>query len=523
MLDTLIHGAEIYDGVAKEPLKAQAVGIKDGRIAHIGEDLGANAAAKRVDGSGCLLSPGFIDSHASTGLGYLFEKGADNKLFQGVTCELIGNCGTSTAPVGPHLVETMERLSGEIGFPFIWRTLGEYFEKVEDFGLPINLATLAGHSTLRGGALADWKKVSDDERQAMCRALADAMQDGAYGMSSGLIYAPGCYADTQELIDLGKVVAEHGGFYASHIRDERTKLEEAVQEAMDIGKGAGIPVLVSHLKAADSQNWGKIPKVLKQIEDFRAEHDLKVQVDVYPYTAVSTKLRAFLPKDILKDGVEALPEKLLQEDWQQRCVAYLEERGTHLDQMIIISEDIPGTVGKAVTEIAADWQMDAPNAAIELCRRNPDTWMVYHCMSEEDMDAAVLWQDAMVCSDSWSYPWNAPKQIGNPHPRTFGAFSRYLDRYVFSGNKLTYAEAIKKITSIPADFIGLKQRGRLQQGYWADLLLLDPGEFADNATYANPRQFSDGVNYLWLNGTSAIVEGEKVDDKCGRALRFGRD
>jgi len=520
MLDTLIVGASVYRGEGGEP-EQLAVGIENGRIAHVGEVPAGPAARETLDAKGKWLSPGFLDSHASTGLGYLRKGAADNKLYQGVTFELIGNCGTSTAPIGPKLESVMHGQGAKIGFAFDWHSLGEYFERVDDFGLPIGLGTLVGHSTLRHGSLEDWESISDDELEEMCAALDTAMREGAFGMSSGLIYPPGCFAKTAELIELGKVVARHGGFYASHIRDERSGVEDAVGEALAIGAGARIPVLVSHLKAADKQNWGKVPALLEKIERFRSEEGLEAIVDVYPYTAVSTKMRAFLPKDILADGIKAVSQKLENQDWIERSVAWIEGRETDLDSMMVISEDIPDTVGKSVTEIAEMWGTTPPLAACELVRRNPETWMVYHCISETDMDTAILWPDAIVCSDSWSYPVNAATDIGNPHPRTYGAFSRFLARYVFDRPLLSYGDAIRKITSQPADFMGIRDRGRIREGYRADLLLLDPDRFADNADYQHPRRFTDGVDHLWIAGKPAIAGGTIVNDKLGSVVRPG--
>jgi len=195
------------------------------------------------------------------------------------------------------------------------------------------------------------------------------------------------------------------------------------------------------------------------------------------------------------------------------------DRETGLDDMIVISEDIPGATGKNVTEIGAMWDMTPQQAACELVRRVPETWVVYHCISQKDMDAAIMWEDAVICSDSWSYPVNAKTSIGNPHPRTYGAFSRFLDRYVFDTGMLSYGEAVKKITSQPADFIGLKNRGRIEEGYRGDILLMNPNGFADNATYQNPRRFSEGVVHLWINGLQAITDGVITNDTCGRIVR----
>lgn len=518
MLDYMITGAEVYDGDGGDPAMV-AVGISGDRIAYVGEPLGAGAARETIDGRGMLLSPGFIDVHASTGLGYFFDHAGDHKLYQGVTTELFGNCGTSPGPIGPHLEATMRRLSEKIGFPFAWRSLAEYFAQIEARGLPLNVASLVGHSTLRGGALPHWETVTPDQHTAMETQLAQAMVDGAFGLSSGLIYPPGCFAHIDELIALARVARHHGGFYASHIRDERDQVGQAVDEALEIGRAARIPVLVSHLKAADRPNWGKIPDILATIERVRAEHDLKVAVDVYPYTAVSTKMRAFLPKELLADGIEAVPAKLAEAAWRERCRDHVIERQTDFDNMVIISDEVPDTAGKSVARIAAERGQSAADAACDLVAANPELWMVYHCIDEADMDAAMLWPDAMVCSDSWSYPVNAPHQIGEPHPRTYGAFSRFLKRYVFDRSMLTYGAAVRKATAMPADFIGLVDRGRIRVGGKADILLLNPGTFADNATYLQPRSFSSGVSYLWLNGKLSFRQGVPTNDLNGALLR----
>lgn len=515
LLDVLIKDAEVFDGKGGEG-KRTSVGILGDRIAYMGPALGAQAAKVTVDAKGCWLSPGFIDSHASTGLNYLREQAADHKIFQGVTLELIGNCGTSTAPIGPKLQQTMDQKAEQIGFTFNWSSLHSYFEQVENVGLPINLATLVGHSTLRAGFVEEWKHPKKQEFQQMCAALEEGMQQGALGFSSGLIYPPGCFADTQELIELAILTHRLGGFYASHIRDERSEVVDAVQEALTIGRKSGIPVLISHLKAADKHNWGKVPLLLQMIEDYQRETNNRAAVDVYPYTAVSTKLRAFFPKELLRDGVEAISEKLQQETWRSQSHQWLRHRQIDFASMWVLSDD--DNNGQSISDIATTHQCFPEEAACRLVEEHPDTWIIYDCISEEDMDTAVLWKDSMICSDSWSYPVNAKTSIGKPHPRTFGAFSRFLDRYVFQTNKLSYGEAIRKITSIPADFLGIPNRGRIRKGNFADLLLMNPTTFADRATYKNPMQFSEGVHFLWINGRPVVEHGELNRDKHGRVI-----
>ncbi|MEL6864539.1 MAG: amidohydrolase family protein [Bacteroidota bacterium] len=508
ILDYLIHNALVCTG-RLEKAKVQSVGILGDQIVLFDKDQSLPQAKQTIDATGLLLAPGFIDPHASTGFGYFFPEAANHKLYQGITTEIFGNCGTSPGPIGEQLVSTMERLSNEIGFPFEWRSLGEYFDQIKD-KLQFNIATLVGHSTLRGGEMEDWKNLQPGELEAMKRALAQAMEEGAIGFSTGLIYAPGCFAEMEEIIELAKITAEKGGVYASHIRDERNEIEAAVEEALTISEGAQIRTLISHLKAAEQQNWGKIPKILQQIEAFNERHPhMQAAVDVYPYTAISTKLRAFVPKYILKNGIEQIPEVLKDPKVRQDIEDWIVKRDYDLSQMMIISDEFEEFYGKTVRAISEERGWTEGETMAQLLTKSTETWIVYHCINQEDIDRAVLWDKAMICTDSWSYPINAPKSIGQPHPRSYGAFTTYLERYVRELKALSWEEAIHKITYLPARFFQLEQRGEIQEGYFADLVLLHPDEVKANASYTAPRQLSDGVRYLWVNG-QMVIEDKKV-------------
>lgn len=517
MLDYLIKNASVCTG-RLESAQSKNIGIQGDQIVIFENHEAQPEAQHTIDGTGMLLTPGFIDPHASTGFGYFFPKAADHKLMQGITTEIFGNCGTSPAPVGEHLVATMQKLSEEIGFPFDWRTMSEYFERIQD-KLQFNIATLVGHSTLRHSYMDNWRTLQPEQLAQMKAALAQSMDEGAIGMSTGLIYAPGSFAELEEIIELAKVVAEKGGVYASHIRDERNHIEEAVEEALTICKKANIKTLISHLKAAEMQNWGKIPKVLAQIEAFNAENpDLPVAVDVYPYTAISTKLRAFIPNYILKDGIHKIPEKLKDPKVQEDIANWIVERDYHLDQMMVISDEFEAYFGKTVAQIAEERGYSLKDAIVELLTKSTGTWVVYHCINQDDIDTAILWKKAMICTDSWSYPINAPKSIGQPHPRSYGAFTEYLERYVKTLKALSWEEAIHKITYLPAQFFQLKERGEIKDGYKADLVLLNPTTLKANATYIAPRSLSDGVEYLWVNGKMVIKAREVLDVYPGSVL-----
>ncbi len=520
-LDTLIENATVYDGLSEEPRRCR-VGIVGERIAMVGDgahdEAGAMAARRVVDARGLVLCPGFIDTHASTGFGYRFPNAADTKIFQGVTTEIIGNCGTSSGPIGPAMVEEMEALASTIGFTLDWRTLGEWFAGVESYGLPINSGSYVGHGTVRAGYCGAGCTVDADSFEELERAIEGAMVDGALGMSTGLVYAPGSFADTDEIVRLARVVARHGGRYVSHIRNEREGLEAAVAEVIEISRRAALPALVSHLKAAERPNWGKIPGVIATLEAARAE-GVEVTFEVYPYTAVSTKLRTFIPKAVLEGGVERMVERLGEAAWRARSVAWLDGRDTDYAAMVLITESLPGSRGQSVARLAEGRGQPPGETVVDLLLADPEAWIVYHCIGDEDLEAAVTWPESILCSDSWSYPFNAPRQIGDPHPRTFGAFTRFLERWVLRRERIPLGAAIRKMTSLPARFLGLGERGRIQTGSFADLVLLDLSAVRERATYTEPRQFSEGTRQVWVNGTVVLEGGRLAPAKPGRILR----
>lgn len=516
-LDFRINNASVIDG-SGNPARVMDVGILADKIVEIDPEA-KYEIGQEIDGTGLILTPGFIDTHASTGFGFFFPHAADHKLYQGITTEIFGNCGTSPGPIGPHLEAKMTELADDLGFTFDWQSLGEYFDRLEDIGLQFNVANLTGHSTLRAGEMADWNNLQSEELERMKSQMEDSMRDGSIGLSTGLIYAPGCFAETNEVVDLAKIARDYGGIYASHMRDERDKLEEAIEETLTIGKQAGINVLVSHLKSAEQRNYGKIPGVISRLEKFNAEENTEAKIDVYPYTAASTKLRAFIPKEILADGIENVPANLNKPGAEALIEDHISKKGYDLSSMLFISNDHPKWEGKNIAEIAIleDWNL--ARTMKEILILDTEVWIIYFCMDEKDMDTAITWPNAMICTDSWSHPINAPKRIGIPHPRSYGAFTQYLYDYVKVKKMLTMEEAIRKITSMPASYFNLANRGLISNGYYADLVLLDIEKLKPRATYTDPMQLSEGVVNVWVNG-QLIIEDTKINEaKPGRILR----
>lgn len=521
LFDKIIKGGNVYSGKNELP-KQVDLGIKGDIITKIEADIDINLSEEVIDASGLVITPGFIDPHASTGFGYFYPNAADHKLYQGITTEIFGNCGTSPAPIGKHLESTMEGLAKDLDFPFNWSSLQSYFDKIDD-KLQFNIATLIGHSTLRSGYLSDWHNVSDKDLNDMKEATAQAMDDGALGISTGLIYSPGCFAKTDEIVALTKVAAEKGGIYASHIRNERENIEDAVEEALHIGDAADCRVLISHLKSAEQQNWGKIPGIINKIESYNNTHDKKAWVDVYPYTAVSTKLRAFIPKDFLADGLAAIEGKLHEDSAVESIKAWVEMKGYLLDGMLVISSATnENYVNKTITELSKEYNKPVADIIVEVLLADTDTWVVYHCISEEDMDYAINWPNAMICTDSWSYPINSPKVIGNPHPRSYGAFTTYLERYVL-GKQLSIQEGIYKITHLPASVFKLEGRGLIKEGNFADIVAFDWDKIKANATYLNPKQLSEGIEHLWVNGVQVIKDTKIQEVTPGKVLNLKKN
>lgn len=518
ILDFLIVNAIIVDGNGGEPYLG-SVGIINDRITLVQEGIVDHEATRVVDTRGLYLTPGFIDTHASTGFGFFFPHAADHKLYQGITTEIFGNCGTSPAPIGPLLTPKMADIADDLGFPFDWESLEEYFNRLEEVGLQFNVANLTGHSTLRAGAVNDWNNIQPEELETMKQAMRASMEDGALGLSTGLIYAPGCFAETEEVVELAKIAAEHGGVYASHMRDERDKLDDAIEETLTIGEQAGINVLVSHLKSAEKRNYGKIPKVIKRLEEFNKTHTTQAKIDVYPYTAASTKLRAFVPKHLLEGGIENIPTRLEALGIEQEIEAYIVDKGYDLSQMLFISNDHSQWVGKSIAEIAENESWSLAKTMIEILSLDTEVWIIYFCIDEADMDTAICWPNAMICTDSWSHPINAPQKIGIPHPRSYAAFTQFIYDYVKIKQLLSLPEAIRKITSMPADYFIIPDRGRIEEGRIADLVLIDLEKLKPNATYTDPLQLSDGTEYVWVNGVILIENGQINEKKPGVILK----
>ncbi len=480
------------DGSGRPGFRAD-VAVAGDRIVEVGT-LRAEAA-RTIDAAGCVVAPGFVDVHTHDDLALVREPAVDFKVMQGVTTEIVGNCGVGPAPASEAYLEFYRTVLGSILGPVDvaeWTTTEEYYRAVEEAGPSLNVASFVPHNTLRFLAMGmERRPPSASELGAMKDLLAAGLEAGALGLSSGLIYPPGMFADTEELIELARVAAEYEGMYASHIRDEGDGLLEAVEEAIRIGEEGGVRVEISHLKAAGRRNWGRVEESLRRIEGARAR-GADVTADVYPYTAGSTSL-----------GVAVLMRG--SEEWEPEEVLISSVRHQHRYE------------GMNLAEIAREMGLPPVEAAQRLLEEEENAVVaVVFMMSEEDVQRVMSHELTMFGSDG------IPTPGGKPHPRLYGTFPRVLGRYVREMGLLSLEEAVRKMTSLPAGKHGLAERGELRPGWLADLVVFDPATVTDTATYEEPRQHPAGIRYVIVNGRVVVDEGVHTGASAGRVLRAAR-
>jgi N-acyl-D-amino-acid deacylase len=524
MLDILIRGGTVIDGTGR-PARRADVAIAADRIEAI--DLFPGAGAARViDASGQVVAPGFVDMHSHADFVLPGLPTAESKVHQGFTVEVVGNCGASPAPLTPARRQEVIDSSG-LTLPALawdWTSFRSYLDGLGRQGLSINVAPLVGHGTVRLVVMGSGDgRPTADQLQAMAFEVRRAMDEGAVGFSTGLIYAPGVFADTDELVALTRVAGEAGGFYASHIRGEGETLLTAISEAIDIGRRASVPVEVSHLKAAGRSNWPQMAQAIELIEAARAE-GLDVTADMYPYPAGSTALSALLPAWVHAGGREPLLARLSDPADHARIRAALDGPGMARDagwEGIAIAgcPARPEYEGQTLAGIAASLGVSPGEAVIEILRQaKGDVDMVLFMMSEENVALGLQRPWVMIGSDGEGRAAQGPYATGKPHPRNYGTCPRFLGHYVRDRGLLSLPEAIRKMTSLPATKLGLRDRGRLEPGAVADVVVFDPATIADTATFAEPHRYPRGIPWVLVNGEPVIARGQHTGSRPGRVL-----
>lgn len=524
--DVLIVGGRVFDGTGNPWFYAD-IGISRDKIVFIGKVEKADAKIT-INASGLAVSPGFIDMHSHSDLELLVDGRAISKVHQGVTLEVVGNCGSSAAPLNDFLKAHMEKFvlpEFDWQIKLDWSTMREYFDKLEKNGISVNVVSYVGHSTIRAYVMDfERREPSKTELEEMKKLVAEAMMDGAVGLSTGLIYPPSCYAKTDEIIELAKVVAKYGGIYASHIRGEGATLLEAVKEAIRIGEEAKIPVQISHFKASGKLNWGKVKDAAKIIEEAR-DRGVDVTADQYPYIASSTSLSALLPDWAHEGGAEKLLERLRDPENLAKIKAHLEgylKREPDYWDRIMISylEKNRQFLGKTINEISKDLGLNPVDTVIKLLL--DEECRVSHIsfgMCEEDVEFVMKIPWVMVGSDGSAVAPDGVLGKGKPHPRYYGTFPRVLGLYSRERKVISLEQAIRKMTYLPAWRLGFRDRGIIREGAYADIVVFDPKIVLDKATFTDPHQIPIGIIHVIVNGKPVIYEGKHTGEKPGRVLR----
>jgi N-acyl-D-amino-acid deacylase len=525
--DVVIRGGTVYDG-SGWPAFAADVALSADTIAAVGS-LGADRGQREIDAGGLAVAPGFINMLSWATESLIADGRSQSDIRQGVTLEVFGE-GVSLGPLTPEMKKTHRERQGDITYDITWTTLDQGLRSLVERGISPNVASFVGATTLREHTIghAD-RRPTPDELNAMRALMRQAMEDGARGVGSSLIYAPACYADTDELIALAGVAAEFGGMHISHIRNEGIHLLEAIDELLTIARRSGAPAEIWHLKAAGPANWHKLDAALERVEAARAE-GLRITADMYTYNASASGLDATMPGWVQEGGHRAWVTRLQDPSIRARLKHELARVGAAQHNEFLGAEKILLTgfrneslkplTGKSLAEVAALRGTSPEDTIIDLVVEDDSrVACVFFTMSEDNVRKAVGTPWVSFCSDSQSL---APEGVflkSSTHPRAYGSFARLLGKYVRDERVIALEEAVRRLSGFPAENLGLERRGRLTPGHFADVVVFDPNTIQDHATFDRPHQYASGVKHVFVNGTQVLEDGEHTDARPGRVLR----
>jgi dihydroorotase/N-acyl-D-amino-acid deacylase len=527
--DIVITNGHIIDGTGS-PWYSAEIGIRDGKIAAIG-NLSAAPRKHTIDAAGKVVAPGFIDMLGQSELTILVDPRLPSKIFQGITSEVTGE-GTSVAPLNDAIIQAHHSQYDYYKIALDWRTFRQYFARLEKQGIGINVADNVGATQVRRMVLGDDDKQPTPAQLDQMKALVrEAMNDGAVGVSTSLEYAPAPYAKTEELIALAAEAGKFGGIYATHMRDESNSVLQAIDEALRIGREAHVPVEIWHIKVAGKANWGRMPEVVAKINAARSA-GADVTADTYAYTAWSNEFSAFIPAWAHDGGEAKLVERLKDPATRERIRRDMLTPSNNWDNewqeipgpnaIMITQTGNPKLVplqGKRLSEIAKLWNEDPMDALFDFLIEDPFSYVAVFGMSQPDVTLAL--QQPWVSIDNDSEGTSPEGILGqaHPHPRAYGTFPRILAKYVREEKALTLEDAIRKFSALPAQRMRLADRGVLKTGMWADVVIFDPATVRDRATFDNPNQLSEGMEYVLVNGVPVIDQGKMTGALPGRVLR----
>lgn len=527
--DVVIKGGTLYDGTGGKP-RMTDVAIRGDRIVGIGDFKAANAKVT-VDAKGMAVAPGFINM-LSWSTDSLIEDGrSQGELREGVTTEIMGE-GSSMGPLNDRIKDRMRREQGDIKYEIKWNTLAEYLRYLEQRGVSCNVASFIGATTIREYVIGlEDKQPTPEQLEQMRQLVRQEMEAGALGIGTSLIYPPAFYARTEELIELCKVAAKYQGKYISHMRSEGNQLLEAIDELLRISKEAGIPAEIYHIKAAGQSNWGKADAMLAKIEAAR-KTGLKITANMYTYTAAGTGLDACLPPWTEDGGYPALFKRLRDPATREKIAAEVRTPSDKWENLYLAagspekillagfkSEKLKPLTGKSLAEVAKMRGKDPVETAMDLISEDESRIdSIYFLMSEENVKKEIAKPWVSFGSDEASQAPEGTFLKSNCHPRAYGNFARVLGKYVREEKVLTLADAIRKLSGLPATNLGLDHRGFVQEGMFADVVVFDPATMADRATFEKPHQYAVGMKHVFVNGVQVLKDGEHTGAKPGRAL-----
>jgi N-acyl-D-amino-acid deacylase len=507
------------------------VAVNGDRVVGVGNFAKARGR-QEVDASGLAVAPGFINMLSWATESLIHDGRSQSDIRQGVTLEVFGE-GWSMGPLNDRMKREMVEEQGDVKFPVTWTTLGEYLEHLEKRGISPNVASFVGATTVRIHELRHENRAPTPAELERMRALVrQAMQDGALGVGSSLIYAPAFYAQTDELVALAEEAGKHGGMYISHMRSEGNRLLEAVEELITIARRANVPAQIYHLKAAGKENWPKMDQVIARVEQARAD-GLKITADMYTYTAGATGLDAAMPPWVQEGGLQAWKRRLQDRQIRTRLLREMRTPTNEWESLYLLAgspervilvefkqDSLKHLTGKSLAEVARLRRKSPEETAMDLVVQDDSrVGTVYFLMSEENVKKQIALPWMSFDSDAASL---APEGVflrSNPHPRAYGNFARLLGKYVREEKVIPLEEAIRRLTSWPAEVLKIRERGALKPGYFADVVVFDPATIRDHATFEKPHQYSTGVQHVWVNGVQVLRDGEHTGAKPGRVVR----
>lgn len=527
--DVVVRHAMIYDGGGGAPYAGE-LAIDGDRIAYVGPQP-AGKGRLEVDARGEAVSPGFIDMMGHSEESLLVDGRGVSALKQGVTLDVFTE--GSMGPLTPGMAKLMKARQGDVRFDVTWSTLGQYLEHLEKHGISPNVASFVGEGEVRVNVLGEGDVQPTPAQLEQMRALVhQAMEEGALGLTTALIYAPNNYAKTPELMALARESARCGGMYTAHMRSEGDHIEEAVEETIDIARDSGAPAEIHHFKFIGRDNWGKRDKVVAMITAARAA-GIRITADMYTYTAGGTALAASLPPWAHAGGPEALVKRLEDPAERAKIIAAMKEphprdwenlyQQSGADGMLVLAARTPGVkrlIGKTIAQIARERGVSPEDAIVDLViEDDAGVGAAYTIISEANIGKQIVLPWVSSGSDAESSAPEGVFLLSSTHPRAYGNFARLFAKYVREERLLAVQEAVRKLTSLPADVLSLQGRGRLKAGNFADVVIFDPAKIQDHSTYAKPMQYATGVTDVFVNGKLALKDGEPTGSRSGRVLR----